>query len=845
MAHLNYPVQASADSGLLGSGPPQSADDGSTIRASVDDSTSSATQSGATPQSVPAPPPANEPAVDRHDHSLSREEQYDLAPELRELEEIYALLDMNASPQAYNNPSFDISITEVRPLTDAIPTRGLPAVTDTRTTRRTNIKPIQPPKPAPRRRRTVIGNQMDHRPAADNNQRNNLNKSSNSMTSSIVDNKTERKLNQGYTVGEGAMDAQGNILADDEKEALTKFHLFIQKGKLKEQRERYAEAAADFKEALRYQIIARGENHLDVAKTHGLLGRIHHKFGHNKDAAEELNKELQIYENHGYCKEYGAADLWQVHDVLAQVYDNLREPDIEIRHYELAIEILVASTYAPPERLPHMHNNVGNAYRNVGKYNEARKHLEKAKEMMMLMHCFEPVEDMAKVHSSLGDLYKDLGMYHEAIEELEQCIKIREKTRTGSDGALLRGTTHQTLSSLYEQIGNAEKAKEHEDKSKLGLKGLMGSKEEREEVLRDLTENVKGHNANLMMGRLAAGLTASDDINKAQTYQAADDNKNAIIYYEKGIQALNELPEEVKNSEQLLSTLALCYNNVGNAYRKTNQWKLAEEKLRQALDIRRRLFADEPSDDTGSTLFNLGHLLQGIGGRANTEEALKLHKECLDMYLNLAGPTGKHKQWIVSLYRGLAVGHERLGNSRGAIEMYEQAKELLVEPGDADELRAVCNNVGNSYESIGDFKNAEKNIMQALDMAVVTAVDNPDTELQNHIAAGHNNLGVLYQTWDKLEKALHHLEESLKIREKIKEDNMEAAHDCASSHHNIGNTLAKLGRYEEALAHYRKELEIRENLGSDTTGAKVAMSQVYDKLGRTAEAEELLNDSRM
>ena len=47
------------------------------------------------------------------------------------------------------------------------------------------------------------------------------------------------------------------------------------------------------------------------------------------------------------------------------------------------------------------------------------------------------------------------------------------------------------------------------------------------------------------------------------------------------------------------------------------------------------------------------------------------------------------------------MGYERLGNSRMSIENYEEAKKLLTDPSDADELRAVCNNVGNSYESIG------------------------------------------------------------------------------------------------------------------------------------------------
>ena len=52
--------------------------------------------------------------------------------------------------------------------------------------------------------------------------------------------------------------------------------------------------------------------------------------------------------------------------------------------------------------------------------------------------------------------------------------------------------------------------------------------------------------------------------------------RSMILPCLQGIQSLSELPEDVRNSEELLSTLALCYNNVGNAYRKTNQWSQAE-----------------------------------------------------------------------------------------------------------------------------------------------------------------------------------------------------------------------------------------------------------------------------
>ena len=50
-----------------------------------------------------------------------------------------------------------------------------------------------------------------------------------------------------------------------------------------------------------------------------------------------------------------------------------------------------------------MHNNIGNSYRSNKDLNKAREHIEKAKEMMMLMHGDDPVEEMAKVSVSVSN----------------------------------------------------------------------------------------------------------------------------------------------------------------------------------------------------------------------------------------------------------------------------------------------------------------------------------------------------------------------------------------------------------------------------------------------------------
>ena len=45
------------------------------------------------------------------------------------------------------------------------------------------------------------------------------------------------------------------------------------------------------------------------------------------------------------------------------------------------------------------------------------------------------------------------------------------------------------------------------------------------------------------------------------------------------------------------------------------------------------------------------------------------------------------------------------------------------------------------------------------------------------------------------------------------------------------------------LGHYKTELEIRKNLGSDTTGARVKISQIYEKMGDTAAAARVLDEN--
>ncbi|XP_067944134.1 tetratricopeptide repeat protein 28-like [Watersipora subatra] len=524
------------------------------------------------------------------------------------------------------------------------------------------------------------------------------------------------------------------ISREEEKKAVSKSRLLIQRGKLKQKNNKHAESVEFFKRALDSVTSVLGKDHPEVGDTHYSIGGIYCKADHDKEAVEELLKALEIYKKNGYSITDNANKLWRVHDALGQAYSSLSFEEKSIEQYETAIEVLVQSTPNPPERLQHMRNNLGNAYKVTGRLDKAREILELARDEMLKSHASS--EEMAKIHSSLGDVYMEMGRSHLAVEELEKCIEIREQLNSGPEGVLKRTLIAKKLAKLYEVTGNKQKSQEQSDKLKEDLAAFMNSKDKRDELLSDTSV----------------------------------------------------------------------------------------------------------SEERASLLYKLGCILLKIENRSSTEEAVEVHKKCLSMYEKLAD-TPDHRRHRARVYRGLGQGYNELKNYRKSIEAYMCAKELLVELDDADELRAICNNVGNAYEELSEFSKAEENIKQAISITEKLAVDNPDPKLQIDIAASYNNLGVMYQSWEKYDKSIQYLQRSLTMRQSLKNDSRTAAKDEASSHHNLGNTYRLMDRIKESLKHYEMELKIRKDLSSDTTRVRVALSQLYEEMGDVAKAEELLEDA--
>jgi tetratricopeptide (TPR) repeat protein len=99
-----------------------------------------------------------------------------------------------------------------------------------------------------------------------------------------------------------------------------------------------------------------------------------------------------------------------------------------------------------------------------------------------------------------------------------------------------------------------------------------------------------------------------------------------------------------------------------------------------------------------------------------------------------------------------------------------------------------------------------------------------DVTIDNYFA--HNNLGVALARQGRLEEAIHHHSESLRIRP-----------DQAEVHNNLANALAARGDFEEAIGHYYEALRIKPDFAS-------AHNNLGSVLARQGKVDEAVNHYR-
>jgi len=298
-------------------------------------------------------------------------------------------------------------------------------------------------------------------------------------------------------------------------------------------------------------------------------------------------------------------------------------------------------------------------------------------------------------------------------------------------------------------------------------------------------------------------------------YEAQDDDKKALTYYEKALDAAKKI-----NNRDLIATN--LFNTGAVYYRTYNQYDKALARMQEAEKIFRQL-GDEKS--LAIVLFNLGKVYNAMG---RYDKSLPLFNESLRINRQL-----KNQQGTAVTLNLIGNAYAGLGQYDKPLPYYQEALGILRKLDNQIELATTLRYIGDAYCDLMERDKALTYYNQALD--ILKRVNS-----RFDLAIMYGNLGALYKELDQFDKALSFYDQSLKLGRQI--DNSAVV---ATALNNIGNAYASLGKSGEALSNYRQALELEKKLERPHKRALVLnnIGMEYFRLGLYDNALFYLNEA--
>src|SRR5579859_3871660 len=239
--------------------------------------------------------------------------------------------------------------------------------------------------------------------------------------------------------------------------------------------------------------------------------------------------------------------------------------------------------------------------------------------------------------------------------------------------------------------------------------------------------------------------------------------------------------------------------------------------------LQQGLTAAKQRDDSALTPYLQMEMGRALYGTGNYDEALGHLRDALD------ASAGDSEDPTLVGRIATGIGHILYirGDSQGAIEHYERARDLFRRVSDLNTLGAVYSGLSLAYNRKGDAANALR--YSRLSVAAFTAHQN---ELQ--AARELNNLAMRYQELDDLTRALECGVEAVSRAQIVKARDVEAL-----AHSTLASVHLRLDEFEEA----RSEARMAEDMARDDDDiARIDSWIVQAKLAEHDGDSELADD---
>lgn len=211
--------------------------------------------------------------------------------------------------------------------------------------------------------------------------------------------------------------------------------------------------------------------------------------------------------------------------------------------------------------------------------------------------------------------------------------------------------------------------------------------------------------------------------------------------------------------------------NIAQCHKKNGNYKTSLAVAQEALAKQLVVLARQPTVGNTETYLGLANLIANCHATTSDYvEAVKMHRDCYDMLVNMYDGKTDKNQFVSIILNNMANCYRFMGQFQAAIDIYKESLEIREKLDKVSDHKAgianIKNNLASCYRAHGDVPEALNMFEEC--MYVYKQVFGKDTfETHIEIPNVYSNIGICLTDLDQLEPAIHYLDISLKLYQKI------------------------------------------------------------------------------
>lgn len=272
-------------------------------------------------------------------------------------------------------------------------------------------------------------------------------------------------------------------------------------------------------------------------------------------------------------------------------------------------------------------------------------------------------------------------------------------------------------------------------------------------------------------------------------YWSHDSLNKAATYFHKALHVANQNKNDISKGHG--------YNNLGALYKARDQYDLAFKYYDSAI----RIWEKTGDKKIAATFNNIARLLK----------VQSKHDSSIQYYLKSAAifeESGDLRN-LCKVYNNIGISYDHLGNFSQALEYHHRSLNLAESLESARDMAASFSNISRIYVYQREFYKAIDYEKKAL--ALNLKITNPP-----RIASTYMSLGGIYRHIEKYDSAIFYNEKALAILK-----GLSSKRKLAHIYKALGDDHYSIQQYEKSLQYLNKSLEISEEISASDLKASL------------------------